>query len=930
METWDEKLTNLLARKRVTKLKTHPKISSGIIGAILLFVFTPISSAIASDTELSILEKIFIAFIPIIIALIVWIIFSCVKKRLIWGELFEIYSNERLEDIINETISENEPSVKEFKGWMSDLSNDLQKKLIIVFDNMDRLPAVKVKELWSSIHTFFSENGYPNIWVIITFDYEHLANAFENEESNSDLTRHFIKKTFPVIYRVAPPIFTDWKKIFNEFYEDAFDKKEEENKEIIQRIFGIIQPHFTPRDIIAFINELVSLKQTWGDDIPLLPIAVFILLKEKILESPIESILSGAYLQPIEKLIINSDKLQGFIAALTYGIDVKLAEQIPLMQYLQNTLKGDLNHDINKYSDNKKFVQILDDTIKNIDPSLLDYACSSLSNFDTGKSIKITNQWHELVKLQLMQPIDTFSFNETHKALLLNGSDENKIKILKHLCTNYRNIKDFKGALYFSTLQAVDKFIGENKIALTLTEYIKAKKTSPEIFIDYLSEAKEDYLKYELQCDNKSLNDYLISLTPKSLPPMDFIKVLDTDDSYSFENLIIKIESTIDGNEIDATNFPEIIKAYKILSTQKPLKHQFNTTQIQNIISTTSDKSSDAYYDLVAMELSNQLINTPYVAELDEKVAERIEFYKVYGTLLVSAVNWGSDLLRKAVKKLTSKSYGPSTMKIEEVLPLFDKIITSLNIGEEQLLIRLDGWSKYAKEKVDINNIQSLIPNFNFYKNSCATKNELTKHINRVAISKLKTIPVDELYAQRNTPDYYWHNCASILFQNNILASMPDNFTEFCKKILLDISEQKQAIPAQNSTQDIFINKVDKRKLQATIKTICDEYCNKPNSITPVLFMFFASKFDFVNKMNSREGDISRNILNAVITDKSSLDYILENPDGYIKIINMAGEDAEDLKAKFQTIRQSDQSESLNTFLNAIGLEKEPEESEGE
>ena len=58
-----------------------------------------------------------------------------------------------------ETLSEDEPTVYEFKTWMQDISDVIkekgQRKLVLVFDNMDRLPAEKVKELWSSIHTFF-------------------------------------------------------------------------------------------------------------------------------------------------------------------------------------------------------------------------------------------------------------------------------------------------------------------------------------------------------------------------------------------------------------------------------------------------------------------------------------------------------------------------------------------------------------------------------------------------------------------------------------------------------------------------------------------------------------------------------------------------------------------------------------------------------
>ena len=57
-----------------------------------------------------------------------------------------------------ETISEKEPSTKQFKEWMNNIDDDLcekDKRLIIVIDNMDRLPKLKVQELWAAIHSFF-------------------------------------------------------------------------------------------------------------------------------------------------------------------------------------------------------------------------------------------------------------------------------------------------------------------------------------------------------------------------------------------------------------------------------------------------------------------------------------------------------------------------------------------------------------------------------------------------------------------------------------------------------------------------------------------------------------------------------------------------------------------------------------------------------
>ena len=94
---------------------------------------------------------------------------------------------------------------------MNDLSNYISKqkkpKLIIVYDNMDRLPADKVKELWSSIHTFFSENGFPNIWVIIPFDEKHLSCAFgESNDISIVITLNLFRKALMNLQKLLKAI----------------------------------------------------------------------------------------------------------------------------------------------------------------------------------------------------------------------------------------------------------------------------------------------------------------------------------------------------------------------------------------------------------------------------------------------------------------------------------------------------------------------------------------------------------------------------------------------------------------------------------------------------------------------------------------------------------------------------------------------------
>ena len=306
--SWSEKLKYLLARKTETVTEKYPLISNGMVAAFLVAVLTPIFTFIAyavkptPTTWWFSLLSIIIAALPVLIALCVWKWAYSKDHKYGWSYMLAIYQDKVEKDVCYETLSEDEPTVYEFKTWMQDISDFIkekgQRKLVLVFDNMDRLPAEKVKELWSSIHTFFADSGFENVWAVIPFDETHLACAFgdETDEQTKQLTKYFINKTFPIVYRVAPPVITDYRSIFNKLFVEAFGETENEAKETINRIFRLVNPNANVREIISYINEMVALKQEWCNEILMINIALFCLKKTDILANAVEQILSSDYL----------------------------------------------------------------------------------------------------------------------------------------------------------------------------------------------------------------------------------------------------------------------------------------------------------------------------------------------------------------------------------------------------------------------------------------------------------------------------------------------------------------------------------------------------------------------------------------------------------------------------------------------------------
>jgi len=439
--SWKEKLKYLLARKKETISEKYPRLSNSMMASILVVVFTPLFIFFASRFE-KLVVSVIISLLPALIALVVWLI-ACIKntKYRNLSYLLAVFNDKIESDICYETISEDEPTATEFRSWMQDISDyleDKNHKLIIIFDNMDRLPKEKVKELWSSIHTFFSERGFENIWTIIPFDEEHMSYAFGKSDEEAGLAKHFINKTFPVVYRVTPPVITDFKKLFSDLYKEAFAETEDRDKEEINHIFRLENPMSTVRDIITFINQLVMHKTIWKNEVDIFSMAVFILKRTTLLKDPVNEILSEKYLgDNIKNITLDREFFQKNISALVYGILPDDAEQIPISKYIESCLKQEEGYDINKYINNKHFLSLLSDKIRNTDvaPDTLINVLSKITHeFEKQNKAIFSDFWDTIADKKLQISLTKQTFDETFKILLLHTNNETQREIIANVC----------------------------------------------------------------------------------------------------------------------------------------------------------------------------------------------------------------------------------------------------------------------------------------------------------------------------------------------------------------------------------------------------------------------------------------------------------------------------------------------------------------
>jgi hypothetical protein len=268
---WNNELNKLLSKRSLKSTEKFPKVKFYwvlIMASILSFTFLNI---VFDDflRNVDIFKNISVPYLKLFLVkyfipgiLFTWGVIEIIRDYKKFDEdektrdlsykerfkqLFYIFSGS---DLISEELEhtlEKEPSVKSFKEYFDKIVNDLNSDgLIIVFDNMDRLSnSAKVLSLWSSIHTFFAEEKVDNVWIIIPFDKQHLSNHFDNEK-NGDLQKYdkvnnFIGKTFSTIFRISPPVLSDWKKFFMLKFKEAFKEIVPESEiENVSSLYEII------------------------------------------------------------------------------------------------------------------------------------------------------------------------------------------------------------------------------------------------------------------------------------------------------------------------------------------------------------------------------------------------------------------------------------------------------------------------------------------------------------------------------------------------------------------------------------------------------------------------------------------------------------------------------------------------------------------
>ncbi|WDF75624.1 P-loop NTPase fold protein [Mucilaginibacter sp. KACC 22773] len=919
-DKWTNKLKQLLAKSKETQKRSIPSLSLGIVFSGLILILTPLFKSISEFTDCNWL-KVVITAIPVICLMVFFIYYYCsktsktlkVRQRLNEAvhKLFHIYQQTQKEEITFETISEDEPSVKKFRDWMKAISEDLGKnRLVIVFDNMDRLPDQKITELWSSIHTFFAESRYDKIKVLIPFDRQNIKNAFKhNEEPKRNYTDDFINKTFDVVYRVSPPILSDWRKYFEIKWTKAFNELGEEFQKVIQ-VFDHLANTKTPREIVVFINECVTTSQI-NTNVPLRYVALFVVAKSTILSEPDQQIVNPSYLGSLNFLYQPDEKLPQYIAALIYQIDHERSLEVIFTDKLKSALDNNDVEEIQSISEYAVFQVILEKTIVLVEN--YENAVNTLN--DLGDKIK-QQTWDDLYyKLNpKVESVKDAKVNSYQLVLLQKVSD--KKGFLKGLINLLINSSKFIATDYYDSIRSIENTIKSSRIDLEVKNFLKTRRTPADDFIN-LIKSKDDSNTYKITVDELELNDALIAIRDKDeLENSSYLSRIKT--SYNLKKYTDSLETRITEEQSDRQSVSALYQAYKNAS-KGTVKVLLNDSYIYTHFVNLTVKDV-FYYDIISMRIAKwndfQSYSSYFVEllqstddELIKSLSMQITSFIEYGDILINLLTFESPLVKSVASFLTENPPLSPKISLLNVLKDVDAITTAINLPVDTIIKRLNNWDSKI---ITIQNVIGIIKNTNFLEGCLKISNNLTLRIIEISNAYFNTINYDTWQKEFSDPNSTTVKAALIVLKNQFSAQA----VSAVKICLLKIAKSELPIP----DKDVWINIIFKcniNSIRSAVKDVRDLFLSA-KEIDSTMFKFFGSWLFEHGDLNSQPSALRRICRKEVLEDPACVSVIVNYHETIISIYQNS-EEKEDFNNELQVLIDEGKN-YLSGLIEILGI----------
>lgn len=943
-EKWSKRLDNLLAKKKETSTKTVPSLGAGFIIAILFTIATPVSKLLCQHLT----HPWGLVISLVIYALALWFALSRHSKKMtekygqnptteqFISELFLIYADKINEETKHEVLIEREPTSRSFKKWMSEISGELNTEhLVIVIDNMDRLPKTKVQELWATIHSIFTDIELENVKVIIPFDREHIKCAFQSEdicvgEQNNECVKEnivygndFINKTFQIVYRVAPPILSGWKDYFKHMWHESFGPEAELDEAILQ-IYDMLTKEHSPRKIIAFINEFVTIKEIAEHEIEDKYIALFIFGKEKISSDPIKEILDPSFLGSLDFIYKADNRMKQCLSSLYYQLPVQNAMDVVFVRTVTQELDNNALQTLPQLKGTPKFWTILDHSIVSVTniPNAVK-ALDALFNEDSLNG-NINRTWSSLYNKFVSQSTGISQYEDFHSVLLSHIIQKNEM--VKLLINSYFTHLDSSANVngYTNGIDELEKVEGAN-----VYQYLRNvhKEITPEKFVEFVSDKKEDFHNYGLFCNANELDSYLNGLELDRYKDLSIIPYILNE--YDLPNYSQRIKQSISENSSDATIVEFLIKRlHEIEDSPVDISTYLTDSKLHSLINSISDANSDFYNELLAMimsrfsDYSNINANYSYVTTIKNmdsyravKVASRIQKYTTFGDVLQQLKSYTHNGALRLIAKELLLNGEKRKLSILSVLKSYDSIFEKSDITVDELWHCLDNWHEH-KTTITVIHIPEL--SIQLFKDLQTVNTTLGKYILGVTNQYLASITQEDWKQSITKKDFNYQ-----LFVSDH-PKQCQNLIDAVKLELKEYAKSTSYSPVEKNTIYELLDIISSAGYN--INTIIYDVRNifiQSSTMDVNKFKYFGNILFRHGNLSNKQGSLSGVVPTEILGNKEVLNIILSNSNAFKELLFSTPEaDRKEHIAKLNALKKGEYAhdKSITEFIEKLSI----------
>ena len=611
---------NALMREALTtyeyeKTKFEPHVSGLLFWILGTIAFTSLFGFVLEKYP----DEIFYRLCRVVFIVLPWIVLAIYAffKRKDIDELLILFEKSIRNGATSKYSYSHYPSVTDLRKWLTDAAQLCDKKLIIVIDNMDRLPNDKLKKLWSMIQIFANDDKMKNAWFILPYDLKKLKSVIGDEY------KQYLRKTIPVTINVGEPIVSDSRDVFDGLFEKAFGKNVTYQNEI-RAMFLVTYKDYSIRDIIYFLNSIVSLKKQ-NEHMSLVSFALYVLMEEELKECPEGVLLEDWFAPKYSPIVELSDEHRCEVAAIVYHVSKDDAMQVIFENALEHAIMLDADLPIDGIKNRPDFYKVLTDYCSEVNIQLYEGYIDVLDEIEANAKDEFKKEvntcWQHIIQFYLGYDAQKLPYvgSERMKKMVARCDESQKLNALKLYLNNVINVKETKGEDIYKYCQEIDDIIEVEGIKRDNVFSTISFSLQPFVFKSYLDAAKENYNKYPVVCDSEVWVNFCVNLINTDASMLLNLCYMCRDKMYDFSKLMEKAEKLIGENGCEERNALSAYKIYRALSNHPVKVKPARRIAVSDVINHFDHVDDDPVFISLRMyynkrsEINDQLV--PQIAD---------------------------------------------------------------------------------------------------------------------------------------------------------------------------------------------------------------------------------------------------------------------------------------------------------------------------